>query len=78
MVAFCSASSTATLSSRFSRLTISKISATSIGRQPHGRLVEQHQPGMGHEGAPDGEHLLLAARDVAGLDASPLARAAGK
>ena len=64
-VAFCSASSTATLSSRLSRLTISKISGHQHGRQPHRRLVEQHQLGAGHERPPDGEHLLLAARDIA-------------
>ena len=34
IVAFCSASSTATPASRFIRLTISKISCTSIGASP--------------------------------------------
>src|SRR6266545_1301881 len=41
-------------------------------RQPHGRLVQQHELGMGHEGAADGQHLLLAARDVAGLAVATL------
>ena len=77
MLAFCSASSTATCSSRLSRLTISKISCTSIGREAHRGLVEQHQPRVGHERAPDREHLLLAARDVAG-PAPSAAPAAGE
>src|SRR6058998_286070 len=45
--------------------------------QPHRRLVEQHQPGMGHERAPDRQHLLLATGNVAGHDGAPL-REAGK
>src|SRR2546421_4851721 len=35
-------------------------------REPHRGLVEQHEPGPGHERAPDRHHLLLTARDVAG------------
>ncbi len=30
-------------------------------RQPHRRLVDDQQPGAGHQAAADGEHLLLAA-----------------
>src|SRR5881396_4143900 len=41
-------------------------------RQPHRGLVEQHELGPGHERAADRHHLLLAARDVAGLDLAPL------
>ena len=33
--------------------------------QPHRWLVQEQQPGLGHEGPADGEHLLLAAREVA-------------
>ena len=46
------------------------------GRQSHGRLVEQEQPGLGHEGAADGQHLLLTARERAGHlgDAAPASR----
>src|SRR5712691_2652980 len=33
------------------------------GREAHGRLVEQEQRRPGHEGAADGQHLLLAARE---------------
>src|SRR5437870_5105856 len=43
-------------------------------REPHGWLVEQHQLGPRHERAPDREHLLLAARDVAGADLLSLAK----
>src|SRR5712692_5593375 len=43
-------------------------------REPHGWLVEQHQLGPRHERAPDREHLLLAARDVAGADLLSLAQ----
>src|SRR5438876_3301400 len=41
--------------------------------QAHRGLVEQHQPGPRHQGAPDRDHLLLAARDVARLDRPALA-----
>src|SRR6058998_3478547 len=41
-------------------------------RQPHRGLVEQHELGPRHERAADRHHLLLAARDVAGLDLAPL------
>ena len=30
-------------------------------REPHRRLVEQQHPRLGHQGAPDRQHLLLAA-----------------
>src|SRR5438445_3242779 len=43
--------------------------------QAHRRLVEQHQPRMGHQGPPDRQHLLLAAGDVAGPDPAPLDQA---
>ena len=33
--------------------------------QPHRRLVQQQQARPGHEGAADGQHLLLAAREGA-------------
>ena len=36
--------------------------------QPQGGLVQQHQLGPAHEGAADGQHLLLAAGEVARLD----------
>jgi hypothetical protein len=36
------------------------------GRQSHRRLVQQEQPGTPHEGAADGQHLLLTARQRAG------------
>ena len=35
-------------------------------RQAGGRFVEQQQPGLGHQRAADGAHLLLAARHGAG------------
>src|SRR5690606_34033997 len=38
-------------------------------REPEGGLVEHDQPGLGHQGARDREHLLLAPREVAGLRA---------
>ena len=34
------------------------------GREPFGRLVEEQEVGVRHQGAADGEHLLLAAREV--------------
>src|SRR3989442_1129598 len=42
------------------------------GRQPHRRLVQQHELGPRHQRAADGEHLLLAAGDVAGPDGASL------
>ena len=35
------------------------------GGQAERRLVEQQEAGLGHEGAPDHQHLLLAAAQVA-------------
>ena len=43
-------------------------------RQSHARLVEQHHLGPGHHGAADRQHLLLAAREIAG-EAVALAQA---
>ena len=45
------------------------------GREAHRRLVEEHEPGMRHERPADGEHLLLAARDIARVAAPALAQA---
>src|SRR5438477_1000657 len=42
------------------------------GRQPLGRLVEQEEAGAGAKDAPDGQHLLLAARELGALAAQPL------
>src|SRR5262249_54226931 len=42
------------------------------GRQPEGRLIQQYHLRMGHEGPPDNEHLLLASREISGLDGPPL------
>src|SRR5207249_8795223 len=33
-------------------------------RQPFGGFVEDEQSRVGHQGTPDGEHLLLAAREI--------------
>src|SRR5438876_352382 len=41
--------------------------------QAHRGVVEQHQPGPRHQGVPDRDHVLLAARDVARLDRPALA-----
>src|SRR2546426_2775085 len=43
------------------------------GGEPHGRLVQEHEFRMRHEGAADGDHLLLAAGDVPGVDGAALA-----
>src|SRR5262245_43576018 len=42
------------------------------GGEPHRWLVQQHQARAGHQRAPDGEHLLLAARNIPGLGGPPL------
>src|SRR5208337_7105 len=47
-------------------------------REPHARLVEQDEPGPGHERAPYGEHLLLAAAQAAGRQAAALRQAREK
>ena len=52
-----------------------KIASTIRGARPERRLVEHEQPRPGHERAPDGDHLLLAARQRAGELASALAQA---
>src|SRR5947207_1883800 len=44
-------------------------------RQAHRGLVEQHELRPRHERAPDRDHLLLAARDVARLGGAPLLEA---
>src|SRR6266446_320281 len=41
--------------------------------QAHRGLVEEHEPRARHQGAPDRDHLLLAARHVARLDRPALA-----
>src|SRR6266568_150754 len=41
-------------------------------RQSHGGLVEQQEPGAGHERAADGKHLLLAAGERARDLVAPL------
>src|SRR5688572_23896648 len=43
-------------------------------RQPLGRLVEQEQARAGAQDAPDGEHLLLAARQLGALAAQAIAQ----
>ena len=43
--------------------------------EAHRRLVEQHQRRPRHQRAADGEHLLLAARDVAGGHRAPVRQA---
>ena len=43
-------------------------------RQAERRLVEDQKPGLGHQAAPDGEHLLLAARQRAGALALPFGK----
>ena len=45
-----------------------------LGRKPERGLVEQQELGPRHQGAGDGEHLLLAARQEAGLLARALAQ----
>ena len=42
-----------------------------LRRQSHGRLVEQHHAGVGHQGATNGAHLLLAARRIGRLAGAP-------
>src|SRR5262249_20641548 len=42
--------------------------------QPLRGLVEEEEVGIAHEGAPDGQHLLLAARELVGAVASALAQ----
>ena len=46
-----------------------------LRRKPHGRFVEQHDLGFGHQRATDGDHLLFAARGIAGLRARALLQA---
>ena len=45
------------------------------GGQPHGGLVQHHQFGAGHQGAPHGQHLLFAAGERAGDLAAALLQA---
>ena len=40
-------------------------------RQAHRRLVKQHHAGIGHQGATNGAHLLLAARGISRLAGAP-------
>src|SRR5215470_789535 len=44
------------------------------GSQPLRGLVEEEEVGIAHERAPDGQHLLLAARELVGAVASALAQ----
>ena len=44
-------------------------------RKTLGRLIENEQSGIGHQRAADGEHLLLAARELVAAIAYPLAEA---
>ena len=44
-------------------------------REPERRLVQQQQPRPAHQGPPDRQHLLLAARHRAGLLVEPFAQA---
>src|SRR5688572_31237784 len=41
------------------------------GREPHRRLVEQHELRPRHQRTSDGQHLLLASRDVPRLEPTP-------
>src|SRR5215469_7401856 len=42
------------------------------GREPFERLVHQEERGIAHQGAADGEHLLLAAGELIAAVAPPL------
>ena len=44
-------------------------------REPLERLIQQQEPRVGHQGARDGEHLLLAARELVALVRAPLGEA---
>ena len=54
---------------------MSKICLRDQRREPERRLVEQQEPRPPHQGARDGEHLLLAARQRAAALAEPLGEA---
>ncbi len=55
-----------TFFSRLMRATISKISLDDQGCEAERGLVEQDHPGIGDQRAADRQHLLLAAREIAG------------
>jgi hypothetical protein len=67
MLAFCSTSSIEVPRSRLIRTMISKDLLRQARRQPEARLVEQDQLGRRHDRARDREHLLLSARQQAGV-----------
>ena len=46
-----------------------------LGREAQRGLIQQHQRGPGDQGAANGQHLLLAARQVAGQPPAPLVQA---
>ena len=56
------------------RRMMSKISSTRSGARPEARFVEHQQFRLGHQRAADRQHLLLAARQVAGLGAGALGK----
>ena len=60
--------------SRFSRLHLLEQVLHHQRREPFRRLVEQQQLGIAHQGAADGQHLLLAAGEVAALPVGQLAQ----
>ncbi|MNV92028.1 hypothetical protein D3C71_1865780 [compost metagenome] len=45
------------------------------GRKTHRRFVQQQQARLGHQGPADGQHLLFAARQVAGDAGDPFFQA---
>jgi hypothetical protein len=71
MLAFCSTSSTEVPCSLISTIR-SRICWTISGASPRRRLVEQQVAGLGHQRPADGQHLLLAAGQVAGDLLAPL------
>ena len=60
--------------SRLSAASRSQISCADQRRQPLGGLVQDQQLGVGHQGAADRQHLLLAARDLVAEVAAALGK----
>ena len=60
--------------SRFSRLDLFEQVLDHQRREPFGGLVEQQQLGIAHQRAADGEHLLLAAGEIAALSVGELGK----
>ena len=72
MATFCSTSSTDVPFALMRRGSRRTSSCTIERRQAERRLVEQQQPRLRHQRAADRDHLLLAARQLAGRAASSL------